>query len=541
MTRGIRRASGFITILASLATSAGVALAQHANAVPSPGAADRKIYTNKTKFHLPVRIEDRVRAGLREINLYVKHGQAEWVKQETAGPLQKDFTYNPTQEGEYWFSIVMIDRNGKATPSDVTQVPPALKVVVDTRPPALDLQPWTAPDGEFCVRCVVQDANPDYTTLKLICKGTDQAERPLQPKSGFTGVYKVPGGGDGWSAPIRVTMSDRCGNTTSRDIQITTPTPTPPAPKQPVPPPLPVILKAEQLPPVQENKTPAQGAKAPEPPPLPPPIPPVTSVPSPTPQVLPVDHSAPAVPSMPPIVQPESKPTAVPPPVPAPTAMAAEPGRQILSTNACTMDYRIDQVGPSGVGKVEVYITTDQGNTWRRLCEDADRRSPVEMELPGEGLYGVRLVITNGNGFGGTPPARGETPTAWVEVDATNPLVQIRDMDSMLGKDGALEIRWMASDRNLRPECVNLYYATNRTGPWQNIARGLKNDGLYRWSFPREVSAPIFVRVEVADQAGNVARADSAQPIALDTTEPRGTVLGINPVNGRATAVSQQN
>src|SRR5687768_18019653 len=42
-----------------------------------------------------------------------------------------------------------------------------------------------------------------------------------------------------------------------------------------------------------------------------------------------------------------------------------------------------------------------------------------EVNLPGEGQFGVRLVITNGNGFGGTPPVRGDAPTCRIEVDST--------------------------------------------------------------------------------------------------------------------------
>ncbi len=80
----------------------------------------------------------------------------------------------------------------------------------------------------------------------------------------------------------------------------------------------------------------------------------------------------------------------------------------ILNSTHATIDYRIDQVGPSGVGKVEVYLTGDGGQNWQRLQEDKDKRSPAEIDLPGEGLFGIRLAITNGNGFGGTPPTHGD-------------------------------------------------------------------------------------------------------------------------------------
>jgi hypothetical protein len=206
------------------------------------------------------------------------------------------------------------------------------------------------------------------------------------------------------------------------------------------------------------------------------------------------------------------------------------PARQLLNTTQAALEYRIEQVGPSGVAKVDVWVTADNGTTWQRLGEDGDRRSPAEITLPGEGLFGVRLVVTNGNGFGGTPPARGETPSRWVEVDMTMPFVQLREVEPPTN-GSTIEIRWNVSDKNLGPEPINLYYAARKDGPWQPIARGLKNDGLYRWNFPREGATQFFIRLEVADQAGNVARAETVNPLMLDTTEPRAAVVGITGIS----------
>ncbi len=55
-------------------------------------------------------------------------------------------------------------------------------------------------------------------------------------------------------------------------------------------------------------------------------------------------------------------------------------------------------------------MTPDQGQTWHRLGEDLDKRSPADINLPGDGVFGIRIVITNGNGFGGRPPVRGDAP-----------------------------------------------------------------------------------------------------------------------------------
>jgi hypothetical protein len=199
----------------------------------------------------------------------------------------------------------------------------------------------------------------------------------------------------------------------------------------------------------------------------------------------------------------------------------------LLNTTRASINYRIDHVGPSGVGKVEVWVTADKGQNWKCLGEDLDKQSPAEVTLPGDGVYGVKLVVTNGNGFGGKAPVAGEAPTSWVEVDTAAPKLELGAMDAT-SAPGNITVRWSASDKNLGNEPVELYYATRREGPWLPIARGVKNEGTYRWAFPRDATPQFFVRVDVTDTAGNVARAETPTPIVLDVTEPNATVVNIS-------------
>ena len=184
--------------------------------------------------------------------------------------------------------------------------------------------------------------------------------------------------------------------------------------------------------------------------------------------------------------------------------------RQLLNTTKAALEYRIDQVGPSGVGKVEVFMTSDQGGTWQRLTEDADRTSPAEINLPGEGVFGIRLIVTNGNGFGGTLPKKGDAPNSYIEVDTTVPFVQLKDIEPN-SKDGCLEIRWKASDKNLGPEPVNLYYRVRHDAAWVPIAKRIRNEGVYMWSFPRDCGNRFFVKIEVTARVTNQFHTSSHQ------------------------------
>lgn len=503
-----------------------------------------KTFTNKTTFFLPVKIHDHIRANLREVDLYVKVNHGDWVRQETGLPTQEQFTYRATQEGEYWFSLVTVDRAGKVTPADLNQAAPNLKVIVDTHPPHLELQPQVGPDGELFLRCLLQDANPDYQNLRISYHGADQQEHVVVPVPSHPGLFRLDNP-DLWATTLKVSAVDRCGNGNARHFTLRevtaaaglTPPPTAAAPTVPQMPhhaqgpivpvghrtEVPVVTAPVDLRPVPQTVVPAQHQ----------------TMAVPTPQaVLPAQHQTMVV-STPPAMLPASLPTTVGPDLAEPKAPAANVSqasagnRQLVTASPnVAMDYRIDQVGPSGVGKVEVWITKDRGTTWSRLCEDNDHRSPAEIILPGEGLYGLRLVITNGNGFGGTPPQRGDQPASWIEMDTTPPQVQLREVE-LIRNGGLLELRWAAQDRNLGPSPVTLLYSGRREGPWQVIARNLKYEGSYRWSFPRDGGGRFYLRVEAADQAGNAGWAETNAPISFDMTEPRGQVLGVSAIQGR--------
>jgi hypothetical protein len=522
-------------ILAIALDGATPASCAQAPAAPSSeAAAVKKTYTKNTVFNLPIHMDERTRASLERVCLYVKAGDGAWVRHESAPPTLPHFSYRVQQDGDYAFSLVTIDKSGRAVPADVSAEPPSLRVVVDTKAPLLSVQPWTSPEGEICLRCTVADANMDMASVKGLVR-TASGEKLLHPHPFHPGVFKITGH-DLAASTVVLLASDVAGNLATKEMKLSE-------------------LVAPSVQAAQAMTARAEPSKMPAPvihdgpglPPIPPaPLPEMKEPPVALPSAPPaLPSSPPELPSAPPalpgtVTTAASNPNLRPGPesttVRAPETMPSRaPGsiaKQLINTTHAVVDYRVEQVGPSGISRVEVYLTPDQGQTWQRIAEDHDRRSPVEFDLPGEGVYGIRLAITNGNGFGGVPPQRGDSPTCFIEVDSTGPFVQLRPIEPMVS-NGALEIRWHATDKNLSAEPVNLYYRTRNEGPWQIIARGVKNEGVYRWNFPRE-SAQFLVKVEVIDQSGNIARAESPNPIVLDTTEPRATVINVTGLSVRS-------
>jgi hypothetical protein len=439
-------------------------LAAGARAQGPAGAGPTKYFTRRTTFELPVNIDDADRPGLQEVQLHVKTRPDEpWTLKEKALPSHKEFSYKVTQDGEYWFRVVTVDKNGVASPPDLAGQPPELIVVVDTQPPLVDVCPVPGAAGETVLQCKVTDANPDPVKVKLEYQAADKSWHPLTCQAEHPDLFPVVDA-TVLKNPVRVTATDRAGNVGTREISL-----------------------AGNWAPAAAPATPASATMT--------------------------------------ATEAHADKAAVPA---APEVKPAETARPLVNNTHVALEYKIEEQGPSGVGKVDVYITRDNGETWEFLCEDADHRSPAEFNLPGEGVFGISLVVTNGLGLGGKPPAKGDQPDWWVEVDTTKPTARLHAVRPGTGGDaGCILIGWTASDANLGAKPIDLYYATHRDGPWQPIAKGLKNDGSYRWPFPRDIGSQLFVRLEVSDRAGNSNRCETPQPVLIDLAQPKAKVLGI--------------
>ena len=79
---------------------------------------------------------------------------------------------------------------------------------------------------------------------------------------------------------------------------------------------------------------------------------------------------------------------------------------RMVNSRLFELEYDVDSVGPSGIGRVELWGTRDAGKTWRRFAVDNNNRSPLLVSVDEEGIYGFRVVVTNGAGLGGAAAKR---------------------------------------------------------------------------------------------------------------------------------------
>jgi hypothetical protein len=202
-----------------------------------------------------------------------------------------------------------------------------------------------------------------------------------------------------------------------------------------------------------------------------------------------------------------------------------------VNSTKISLNFDVDNVGKSGVSVIELWMTRD-GNSWNQEQTQNKREPPFIFEVAGEGRYGFTLVARSGVGMGDPPPRLGDPPQVWVEVDTTKPVVRLEKVDVGRGADaGNLTILYRASDRNIIDRPITLSYAEKPDGPWNPIAKGEDNTGRFVWKMPAEVPYQFYVRVEAVDKAGNVGGDETAQPVAVDLSQPKVRVIDVAPAN----------
>ncbi len=201
----------------------------------------------------------------------------------------------------------------------------------------------------------------------------------------------------------------------------------------------------------------------------------------------------------------------------APAANGAAPAIRMVNNKRITLNYELKDVGVSGVSGVELWCTLD-AHTWKRGEIVAQTNHSFTVEVKEEGLHGFTLLARNGSGVGKESPAVGEQPQVWVMVDYTKPTVQITSVEvGHSGKAPTVQVHWLVKDKNLGPRPITLAYAEQAEGPWTTIAAGVENHGQFEWQPPAAAPHRMFLRVEAVDMPGNVASAQTANALRLDT------------------------
>jgi len=535
--------------------------------------------TNQRTFAIPFRLpksqDPDADATAQRVVLNVSRDLGgTWSAAGEAAPAAGSFTYTADVDGEYWFRLRAVDRKGRSRGGEG----PDIRVLVDAAGPRLTARLWKGPDGEIICRYAAADDSLRLDSLVVEYRGKEDrgwksvaADAVLARESPahLVGETIWWAGEKVEQLAVRIAIADRSGNQTVKQFSLE---PTDPRVDQTVlakelgVAPLPTQAATEPLPVDELPPAPAATGAAPASPATA-----TTSVLVPGSGAWPAEASTwKATPSAGDAVaanrsprqasrgpsaagllpraddEPAAKGSARTVSTTDPLAAAgiSRPAAEgqpleyggrplhLARSRTFTWDYEIPAVRrTAGPLRAELWTTRDGGLTWQKAATDKDGRSPIDVDLPAAGFYGVRLELVADVPDAAGGPRSGAEADAWIGIDEEPPQVELIgvDRDETSGVD-ALVIRYAARDPLLGANSVRLLYSPNAEGPWATIAAGAANEQAHRWEPGKNVPARVFIRIEATDAAGNQATAVSDEAVSIAPTRFGGRLGGLRVV-----------
>lgn len=559
-------------------------------ALCAPGLATEVIPWGRRDLSIPYRwSSSKESSAASQVVLYVSVDQGRnWNQVSTATPQVRSFLYQAPADGEYWFALRTFDRYGGHQPQGTLQ--PEMRVSIDTEGPRVIRLDGLMEQGALRVSMEAADATridpesvqffaqPEGATAWTPVAIVPGSLRTIDGGRGVTvqGEWRPPLGTNG--AKLRAVVSDSAGTraestaqarveSSSSSLMMQTPTRLPVQKESPSVASSPPVdhttasknpfdqfdaqWAARKSAPFQfASATPAaaspqaSGADTFD-------QPQESASQTPAGEAWPVDRARTRsfTSSQPPSQEPplnarnpfstasiSNHATPMGPP-----AASFAPAERHVGATEFEFDYQLSQTGSWGVAKVELWGTEDGGATWRRFAIDSDRQSPIHVSVPGEGLYGFKILVESIGGLAPSAPRPGDKPEALVRVDLQKPRVVLTRVEQGLGYlADQVTIDWRIDEEHPIENGVDLFYSNRSTGPWIPIATsvssgakssiGLGGAGRYSWRLQRHLPEQLYVRVEARDMAGNVGASVSQEAVIINLPNPSGSLLGVRAV-----------
>ncbi|MCI0650487.1 MAG: hypothetical protein L0Z55_01240 [Planctomycetes bacterium] len=201
----------------------------------------------------------------------------------------------------------------------------------------------------------------------------------------------------------------------------------------------------------------------------------------------------------------------------APEVGAASETRH-FNTRSIELDLAPVAAGAAPVRGVQLWYSTDGGQTWQAIEQVFDATAAISFEAPHDGRFGFRAVAVDGAGMRQTPPQPGDAPDYSCVIDTRAPAIAVHAPlpGAQIYAGTAIVLHWEADDEHLGDRPVAIEYRRSAEEPWSKIdlAECTAPHGRVQWFSPF-VEGAIEVRFEARDLAGNAAEWVLDAPIAV--------------------------
>jgi hypothetical protein len=423
------------------------------------------IFFQHRQFKIPFK-NDLKNINVAQVRLYVSSDQGRtWKLSETAAPELQHFRFNTPHDGLFWFAVQTVDQQGKVYPNSLDELRANLRVIVDTAPPAVQVQPLAPRNGQVGVAWQIRDDNldlslPDAVRVEYRLPGAILWS-PLNTPAGVGQFYfTAPANGQ---IEVRVAARDRAGN-------------------------------------VGEDKTTVSllGGGA-----------------SPVPFQNPVQGGVNADPQLKDLARKFVNNKSI-----TLSYELRDVGKSGVSlvelwytlykgrtwTKLDEFPIDVKNAGEGDLTKKLAFNVTDEGIYGISLAAKSGvglgERAPQPGDRP---QFWIEVDCTK-------PVAQVLNVHVGTGIDK-----------------GTLAVAWNAQDKNLALTPIRLSYAEQKDGPWTTFADKLTNNGKHVWKMPEQLPFQFYVRVEAFDLAGNIGEAITSDRVKVDLSQPKALIRDIEP------------
>jgi hypothetical protein len=577
------------------------------------------IPTNSRIHKLQIDYKPEQRKQIQRVELCVSTDQGGvWKVTDAVTPDKDHLLLKAAADGTYWVKMVIVFRDGTREPADVMKMQPDFKMLIDSTLPVVRVNATRAGD-EIVMDWTIDEQHPNDTATQVVYRGVGPLGGEWQPVPPGSIIKRTAKFKPTVTGPlvVQVVAIDQVGNqgfgakeiagTVTSTTTAFTPTvpnaipagntgPVMPAPVMappgtgpsipagPIPPPnLEPSNVAPVAPVIGGNAAPVPSAPAPMVTANPGPAAPVNVPPA---AAQPIANNPAPVPApfTPMNAQPVTPVAGGVTPMPLPVTNAsevrtnpnwnstgnvmptAEPAPQnpnVQSINFLRFDlqYQLDN-GPSGIARIDLYATRDEGRTWLKWSEHDGRQQPLKVALDTamnqqrEGDYGFRLVPVSGAGLSDGAPVSGTAPELRINVDLTPPLIRPFMPTADANQRNTLTLLWEATDKNFGPNPIAIDWSEAPTGPWKSVntpepantlaamplpvagqpaaapqatpSPRLPNTGSFAWQLPATMAThKVYLKFTAWDSAGNKSEVITQSPVMVDLVKPKARIQGI--------------
>lgn len=457
--------------------------------VPEPCFAQGELvptYSNIRSLRIGFGIDQSRK--IQEIRLYASWNKTPWVKVGTALPTHRAFEFKSDRDGEFEFAVQVVYEGGAIEPP-VHALRPYQKAIIDTTAPNVVMRPIQGSGNQPGIEWEVRDANLDASSLRLEYRWPGQNDwiqfpEAISPRGSTTWPLSP-----GQRLEVRILAADLAKNRTVSNTLT-------------IPGNIGSEIQSGGAPPTSR---PGSGG------------------------------------SLGGSLYPNANSGVAPP-----ANMFFVPSRNIVLTVGVVKE------GPSKIVSRELWVKP-ANREWHKAPREprqlpADDGKPDRLKLvyeaEGDGLYGFTVVAKSGVGISGRIPQQNDAPQVYVEVDTVKPVVKFKDVKVIPGAENhnVVRITWEASDKNLLPDTpINLEFATDPKGPWEEIAMRQPNSGFYEWTPPYRPPYRYWIRIRAVDRATNVGEAIWKEPVTIDLEVPEVQIFDVSPMTSDPASNNQAN